>query len=403
MNEFEDDLRDTFRRDAAEISAPDIDAAALAARAAKGRRIRFGARMTLGLTVVVATGAILTVVRTGDDPTVTIVQPPDGKQPYLGLGSPSASPSLSSTPLPSLPGKTANEGGSSAEVAYDPPPLGGNYHLLNTTEALVDDDTNDLLDVYRVDDASGKAVRVSVADDERQANGASESSTDALSADGRHIVFWSLATNMTSEGDDGVADLFMRDLLTGTTTKLELEYKGSKLYMGVTPALELSLSADGRHVAFVSEFSGHEHVFAYRVEDRTIILASVSSSEEISNGGNITPDISSDGRFVAFSSNATNLTDSPCSAPPCKSQLYLRDTETGQTELVSVSPKGAQGNSWSHRPEILDSLAGKIRFYSCATNLITDDGTEPPPQESCIMPGSAYIRDRVHDVTTQSS
>ena len=89
-------------------------------------------------------------------------------------------------------------------------------------------------------------------------------------------------------------------------------------------------------------------------------LVSRDSGTVINPGNGIsgTPSISSDGRFVAFASNATNLV-SGVSGP----QIYLRDVQTGMTSLVSKNNfnNPASGGSTMTSPSI--SSTGRFVAY----------------------------------------
>jgi Tol biopolymer transport system component len=90
------------------------------------------------------------------------------------------------------------------------------------------------------------------------------------------------------------------------------------------------------------------------------------------NGLSRTPSISTDGRFVAFVSQATNLLAPGTSAVPAGQQIYVRDLQTGLTSLVSRdnNPTPSPGNGVSSTPSI--SGDGRyVAFTSLATNLVT--------------------------------
>lgn len=209
--------------------------------------------------------------------------------------------------------------------------------------------------------------------------GNNQSDMPAISADGRFVVFVSLADNLVPNDTNGFADTFVHDRLTNTTERVSVsnrgrEGNGHSGLVGVSayPAI----SADGRFVAFVSEASnlvskdtnGTPDIF---VRDRllgTTERVSVSSAGVEANGTSAGPAISGDGRFVAFNSDAQNLF--PGANPFLfTDQVYVHDRQTGTTEIVSVNSAGEGGNSLSFQADISDD--GRfVVFSSSADNLV---------------------------------
>ena len=99
--------------------------------------------------------------------------------------------------------------------------------------------------------SSGTTERISLASDGTQGNGASFDS--AISADGRYVAFASYASNLvpgdTNEAD--APDAFVHDRLSGTTERVSVDSAGNQAsYIGFLGSRDLSISADGRWVAF---------------------------------------------------------------------------------------------------------------------------------------------------------
>src|SRR3954464_9669270 len=99
--------------------------------------------------------------------------------------------------------------------------------------------------------AATPIVRVSVASNGTQANGSSQ--VDAISADGRFIVFRSSATNLVAGDTNGQTDIFLHDTVTHTTTRALLAGGAVRSVDDVFPG---DISADGRFVSFVTAASG---------------------------------------------------------------------------------------------------------------------------------------------------
>lgn len=133
-----------------------------------------------------------------------------------------------------------------------------------------------------------------------------------------------------------------------------------------TPAL----SADGRYVAFTASQNGHSQIFARDTclgassscQPRTILVSS-SSDGTAGDDDSHSPSMSSDGRYVAFSSAAADLAPNV----PAGRQVYLRDTCLGaanpctpSTQLISTDPQGALVGAES----ILPSVSASGRFVA---------------------------------------
>jgi Tol biopolymer transport system component len=175
---------------------------------------------------------------------------------------------------------------------------------------LVAGDTNGVEDAFLWDRTTGTIERVSVASGGAQAN-ATTWSVD-VSGHGRFVVFSSRASNLVAGDTNRVDDVFLRDRLRGTTTRISLAANGGQLrHLSSDPAI----APDGRFVAFVSGAStidprdrnGVADVFVYSLIARRAHLVSLASGRDLSNGPSGGPSISRDGRFVAFASEATNL------------------------------------------------------------------------------------------------
>jgi Tol biopolymer transport system component len=215
-----------------------------------------------------------------------------------------------------------------------------------------------------------------------QGNG--KSYIPAISADGRYVAFNSLAYNLVLGDLNGHYDVFVRDLHTGVTERVSLDSTGAEgdddSGSGISNDVSgnnLSVSSDGRFVAFGSkatnlvagDTNGVSDVF---VRDRQTGLTervSVSSGGVQGNSISGAPSISPDGRYVAFISYSSNLAPSGTSAFP---KIFVRDRRNGTTELVSTDSNGIEGNNDSIEPSI--SADGRyVAFQSLADNLVPGD------------------------------
>jgi Tol biopolymer transport system component len=138
--------------------------------------------------------------------------------------------------------------------------------------------------------------KASVAPDGTDGNRASGG--QSLSANGRHLAFVSDADNLAAGDTDGVADAFVRDLRTGVTRLASTAGDGSPRHANV---LDVSLSADGRYLAFTSnptDETADSHVW---IKDlRTGALERLDDSVDAGYTAAGSPALSADGRYVAF-------------------------------------------------------------------------------------------------------
>jgi len=142
--------------------------------------------------------------------------PSVGGTPALALATPSAN-----GPQALMPGAPAID--FVATLDDDSPALSADGRFVafsSLATDLVAGDTNGVADIFVRDRLTGTTERVSVAADGTQAN--QESRRPALSADGRHVAFYSLATNLVAGGTNGVADLFVRDRVTGAIERVNV-------------------------------------------------------------------------------------------------------------------------------------------------------------------------------------
>ncbi len=184
---------------------------------------------------------------------------------------------------------------------------------------LVPGDTDARDDVFVHDRVSGVTELVSIASDGTLANNAQfggGADLVAISADGRYVAFSSDASNLVSGDTDGQEDAFVHDRLTGVTERVSVASDGAQSVGGSSGRVGLSMSADGRFVAFTNDggnlvsgvrFGGDVEVFVHDRLTGTTALTSVSSDGALANNECFGASISGDGRFVAFPSIATNL------------------------------------------------------------------------------------------------
>jgi cysteine-rich repeat protein len=286
-------------------------------------------------------------------------------------------------------GVEQNFGASNAVISAD----GRFVAFTGTATNLVPNDTNNQLDVFVKDLGTGAVERASVASDGSQGNGRSQA--PAISADGRFVAFVSLANNLVPGDTNGRFDVFVHDRMTGATERVNVASDGTQ---ATQDSFSPSLSADGSLVTFASfaenlvpgDVNGWSDVFVRNRAAGTTEIASVDSTGLAGNGQSLAPAISADGRFVAFTSDATNLVASDFNHA---SDVYVHDRQSGVTEMASVSSQGAQGNATSSAVSI--SPSGRfVAFNSNSTNLVSGDGNGTT---------DVFVRDRESGTTERVS
>jgi len=201
----------------------------------------------------------------------------------------------------------------------------------------------------------------------------------AISADGRYMVFASGATNLVPNDTNGWNDIFVRDRLLGATVRVNVGAGGVQANQD---SGHPTISRDGRYIAYESAATnlvstannGPYHIFRYDTLAHTTVHVSKSTAGTQGNGSSTYPAISNDGRFVSFTSLATNLVAGDTNARP---DVFRRDVVSNITIRVNVTNAGAQGNNTQTRAsEATGSISGDGRyvlFRSNATNLVAGD------------------------------
>jgi hypothetical protein len=237
---------------------------------------------------------------------------------------------------------------------------------------LVTGDTNNTWDIFVRDRQTGTTERVSL--DSNGVEGNAESYLPAISADGRYVAFQSYASNLVPGDTNAHADIFVRDRQTGTTERVSLDSNGAQANNDSSfPAISAD-GRYVAFQSYASNLSPGDtnnawDIFVHDRQTGTTERVSLDSSGVGGNDGSLSPSISADGRFVAFASYASNLVSGGTIA---NSNIYVHDRQSGTTEIVSVDSSGAQGNDGSFFPAI--STDGRfVAFQSFASNLVSGD------------------------------
>ena len=246
----------------------------------------------------------------------------------------------------------------------------GRYVAFGSVATIfVEHDTNDTGDIFVRDMVMGTIECLSLTPSGSTGNG--PSGVPFISPDGRFVGYWSGATDLVATDTNPAVDIYMYDRALGT---LELVSAGPSGSPGNGEAGHFArMSADGRFVAFTSAASdlvsgdanGHVDVFVRDRLSGTTELVSVASNGEQADEDCFFPTITADGRFVAFESRADNLVFGDTNG---HEDVFVRDRIAGTTERVNLGSQGAQADADSSCPVI--STDGRfIAFESMAGNL----------------------------------
>ncbi|HEY0696977.1 MAG TPA: hypothetical protein VGD43_04130, partial [Micromonospora sp.] len=219
--------------------------------------------------------------------------------------------------------------------------------------------------------------RISVSGTGAQAGGHSFSPT--VSADGRYVSFDSFAADLVPGDTNAASDVFVRDRRTGRTERVSLTAAGGQVQGRSAGS---TLSADGRHVAFVSngpdivggDTNDIHDVFLRDLRTGRTERISVGDTGNQADNASIDPTVSADGRYVAFASNAGNLVPGDTNGLP---DIFLHDRRTGRTERISVGDTGTEADNAS-----IDAVTSgdgrQVLFTSAATDLVPGDTNAVP-------------------------
>jgi hypothetical protein len=249
----------------------------------------------------------------------------------------------------------------------------GNYVVFaSEANTLVLSDTNDVADIFIFDRQMNTKERVSVSSTGEQANDLCWS--PSVSSDGRYVAFVSSATNLVDDDTNDFPDIFVRDRQTGTTIRISITSNGDEANAcSWSPVI----SANGCYVAFLSDATNlvteteqHTNVFRYDMQTGDIIRISQASDGTDSDGDSDAPVISVDGRFIAFTSDATNLIDEDTNE--CR-DAFRYDCQTESMVRVSLLSDGTEGNGDTISVAMSDD-GYNLSFVSDATNFVVNDG-----------------------------
>ncbi|MBA1158293.1 PD40 domain-containing protein [Microvirga mediterraneensis] len=249
----------------------------------------------------------------------------------------------------------------------------GRFLVFSSREAnLVGSDTNSSQDVFLKDLQTGAIRRVSTNSAGAQADSGGENAT--ISADGRHVAFESNSTDLVAGGTDGGRYLFLKDLQTGATTRIDARLDGSN----GGQSINARFSANGCYIVFEStganlvsrDDNGTRDIFRKDLLTGAIIRVSTKADGTEAHGVSTIAAISPDGRYVTFASTASDLVAGDTNG---KADFFRKDLVTGEIVRLSITPQGQEaiGGDSSYGSPSADGRY--LTFTSAATNLVAGD------------------------------
>lgn len=285
---------------------------------------------------------------------------------------------------------------------------------IERTEILIDTqsnytgnpDTNGFeYDVFVVNWKSREVELISATSTGEQGDGSS-CCKGSLSRDGRYVVFASNATNLTDDNSARMGNLFLRDRLLRTTRRLTFPWNGGEFSSQPYILPNMRITSDNRYVLFAS--TGHEFtpdsnpdvpLSVYEIDlqsDQTRLISRGVNGEPL-NASAFGASFSDDGRYMAFETAATNVSDNPGSLPG----VFVRDRLTGETVNVSASlgdppytlpghvTLSADGStvafSWPEWNATNPNLLNNQQVYKVRLR------SDPPPHEAVAVPIASRV------------
>ena len=248
----------------------------------------------------------------------------------------------------------------------------------SAADNLVEGDTNRTTDCYVHDRQTHETIRIDLGPDNVQANG--ECARPVISGDGKLVAFESAATNLEKPGMLGKSsdtnkarDVFLRDLDAGTTTRISVSTEGKQ---GAGESVRAAISTNGRYVAFQSDAplqsddtNKKTDVYLHDLDTKETTRVSIGPGGVEGNGGSFSPTLSADGRLLSYWSNASNFVSGDSNKV---GDVFVFDRTDGSTVRVSIGADELQGDGMSSDPSM--SPDGRyVAFWSGATNLVPDD------------------------------
>jgi Tol biopolymer transport system component len=294
--------------------------------------------------------------------------------------------------------RTGISGVKAADAAEPRISADGRRVVFSTYSALDPVDSDSFRDVYVRDLVTHETILVSRASGPAGVKSNRESMEPDISADGRFVVFSSIATNLAADDGDTIQDIFLRDLEKNVTELVSRATGAGKSNAGCAMP---RVAAGGNRIAFLSDATsleagtgGVRHAY---VRDRsagttTLVSRAGGVAGAIGNGYCYGIDLSDDGRVACFASISNNLHPNDVDN---YEDIYLRDVDAAATEHISRG-SGVDGKDAFDRC-LAPAISGDGRFvtyYAASSNLVKNDEN---------LSEDIFVRDRVMNVTFRGS
>jgi len=251
---------------------------------------------------------------------------------------------------------------------------------------LLQKSSNKRQDIFVHDREAHQTSRISITSNRTEANDFSE--RPSISFDGRYIAFRSGATNLVPNDTNGTIDIFVHDRQAGETNRVSVTSDG---FQGNSTSSAPDISSNGQYVVFESSATNFVSndtneaidIFVHDRQSGRTSRVSTASDGTQANGDSPLASISAGGRYIAFTSYATNLVIGDTNS---QADVFLHDRNTGRTTQVSITPNGASSNAGGGQQSI--SANGRyVAFSSLSTNIVSGGNTG-------TVNYHAYIQDR---------
>ncbi len=270
---------------------------------------------------------------------------------------------------------TEGMGGAGSNGSYYPAISGNGRYVAFEGEPInfVPNDTNGAYDIFLRDTVGVLTSRVSV--NTAGSEGSVDSYEPAISSDGTYVAFYSESDNLVPGGSTGTEDIFLRDTVGVITSQVSVNTAGTP---GDADSRKPDITPDGRYVVFESSATNlvpgvsdaNTDIYLHDTQGPLTIKVTVSPAGTEGNGSSFNGKVSSNGRYVAFESEATNLVPGDINGV---TDIFVHDTDSGITVLASVSTAGVQGSVSSLEPDISDN-GRYVVFKSRSVNLVPSGG-----------------------------
>jgi Tol biopolymer transport system component len=244
---------------------------------------------------------------------------------------------------------------------------------------LAPGDDNGLQDIFVRDRVAGTTVRIPAESSGEPATETDGSKLygigdPAISLDGRYLAFDTIRAVTTPGGAllrDGT-DVYVRDLQAGVTTRVSSGARG-KAYFGA------AIDRDGTHVAFSSavDSPGNGDIYVRNLHTGDVVRVPASSTGDPGVYRITNPSLSRSGRFLAFSSDFSSESPGGLIFTQIGANVYVRDMQTGETRRISKNVNPQSGSGYNVAPHL--SADGRwLAWSSTATNLVENDTNGQP-------------------------